>query len=65
MLVFNKIDLLQVELDWVVQEIEDIIGIEVIDVVQVSVKIGFGVEDLFECLVNVILAFVGDWEVDL
>lgn len=42
-LVLNKIDLLVVDFECVVEEIEDIVGIDVIDVVCCLVKIGVGV----------------------
>lgn len=47
-LVINKIDLLLVEFEKVCKEIEDDIGIDVEDVVLVLVKVGIGIEDLFE-----------------
>lgn len=54
-LVFNKIDLLVVDLECVVEEIEDIVGIDVMDVVCCFVKMGVGVMDVLECLVCDIL----------
>lgn len=61
-LVLNKIDLLAVDFECVVEEIEDIVGIDVIDVVCCLVKIGVGVQDVFECLVCDILLLEGDLE---
>ena len=60
MAVLNKIDLPQVEPERVIQEIEDIIGIEAIDAPRVSAKSGLGVEALLEALVERIPAPTGD-----
>ena len=49
--VLNKIDLPQADPDTAKQEIEDVIGIEATDAVEVSAKTGLGVEDLLEQLV--------------
>ena len=49
--VLNKIDLPAAEPDRVIQEIEDIVGIEAKDAPQVSAKTGIGIEDLLEYLV--------------
>lgn len=58
--VLNKIDLLVVNFENVIEEIEDVIGIDVIDVMCCSVKIGFGVEDVFELLIVKVLLLKGD-----
>ena len=58
--VLNKIDLPQAEPERVMQEIEDIIGIEAIDAVQCSAKSGIGIEDLLERIVAEIPPPVGD-----
>ena len=50
--VLNKIDLPSAEPDRVKQEIEDIIGIEAIDALEVSAKTGNGVLDVLERLVR-------------
>lgn len=63
--VLNKIDLPQVEPERVIQEIEDIIGIEAVDAPRVSAKSGVGVEALLETLVEVIPAPTGDREAPL
>ena len=63
--VLNKIDLPQVEPERVIQEIEDIIGIEAVDAPRVSAKSGLGVEELLETLVAVIPAPTGDREAPL
>ncbi|MEY3183203.1 MAG: hypothetical protein RLZ35_1188 [Pseudomonadota bacterium] len=52
--VLNKIDLPQVEPERVIQEIEEIIGIEATDAPAISAKSGLGVEALLEKLVEVI-----------
>jgi GTP-binding protein LepA len=49
--VLNKIDLPSAEPDRVKQEIEDIIGIEAIDAVEVSAKTGLGIKELLEQLI--------------
>ncbi len=49
--VLNKIDLPAADPDRVVEEIEEIIGLEATDAVQVSAKTGSGVEELLEHLV--------------
>ncbi len=50
--VLNKIDLPSAEPDRVIEQIEDIIGIEAKDAVRVSAKTGEGVRDLLEVLVK-------------
>ncbi|MEK9823292.1 MAG: GTP-binding protein, partial [Gammaproteobacteria bacterium] len=52
--VLNKIDLPQAEPDRVSQEIEEIIGIDATDALQVSAKSGLGVRELLEKIVEVI-----------
>jgi GTP-binding protein LepA len=54
--VLNKIDLPQADPDKVIQEIEDIIGIEAHDALHVSAKTGLGVEELLEMIVEKIPA---------
>lgn len=63
--VLNKIDLPQVEPERVIQEIEDIIGIEAIDAPRVSAKSGLGVDELLEALVERIPAPTGDRDAPL
>lgn len=58
--VLNKIDLPQVEPERVIQEIEDIIGIEAHDAIRASAKSGLGVEDVLEAIVQKIPAPQGD-----
>jgi len=58
--VLNKVDLPQAEPEKVMQEIEDIIGIDAVDACQVSAKSGLGVDELLEHLVGTIPAPTGD-----
>ncbi len=58
--VLNKIDLPAAEPDRVKAEIEDIIGIDASDAVEVSAKTGAGVPELLESLVKMIPAPVGE-----
>jgi GTP-binding protein LepA len=50
--VLNKIDLPAADPERVVQEIEDIIGIEAENAVRVSAKTGLGIEELLETLIE-------------
>src|SRR4029450_11592999 len=50
--VLNKIDLPSAEPDRVCQEIEDVIGIDTSEAVQVSAKTGLGIDDLLEAMVK-------------
>ncbi len=63
--VLNKIDLPSAEPDRVIDEIEDIIGIEAGDAVRVSAKTGLGVSELLERLVEDIPPPEGDPESEL
>ena len=58
--VLNKIDLPAADPDSVIQEIEDIIGVEASDAVRVSAKTGVGVDLLLEQLVKKIPPPQGD-----
>ncbi len=60
--VLNKIDLPSAEPERVKQEIEDIIGIDASDSIEVSAKTGIGLEDLLEQLVELVPAPTGDEE---
>src|SRR5690554_1861134 len=60
--VLNKIDLPQAEPERVIDEIEDIIGLDAHDACRVSAKTGIGIEDLLEQLVERIPAPKGDRE---
>ncbi len=50
--VLNKIDLQQANPEGVIQQIEEIIGIEAQDAVRASAKSGLGVEDVLEAIVQ-------------
>lgn len=63
--VLNKIDLPAADVDKVIHEIEDIIGIEAHDAIRVSAKTGEGVTDLLEQLVEKIPPPKGDPEAPL
>ena len=63
--VLNKIDLPQVDPERVIQEIEDIIGIEAMDAPRVSAKTGVGVDDLLQAIVERIPAPEGDRDAPL
>jgi GTP-binding protein LepA len=58
--VLNKIDLPAAEPDRVIQEIEDIIGIDAHDAVRASAKTGLGVEDILEAVIAKIPPPTGD-----
>jgi GTP-binding protein LepA len=50
--VLNKIDLPAAEPDRVKEQIEDVIGIEAHDAIEISAKTGFGIEDVLEAIVT-------------
>lgn len=58
--VLNKIDLPQAEPERIMQEIEDLIGIEAQDALKISAKQGIGIEDLMEQIIKKIPAPKGD-----
>jgi GTP-binding protein LepA len=58
--VLNKIDLPAADPDRVIEEIEDIIGIDAIDAVNVSAKTGLGVPELLEAIIERIPAPEGN-----
>ncbi|RUM79041.1 MAG: elongation factor 4 [Candidatus Thioglobus sp.] len=57
--VLNKIDLPAAEPEQVIEEIEDVIGIEAMDAVYASAKSGLGIQDILEQIVKKIPAPVG------
>ncbi len=63
--VLNKIDLPQAEPERVRQEIEDVIGIDASDALEISAKTGLGIEDLLEQLIARVPAPEGDDEAPL
>ncbi len=58
--VINKIDLPSAEPERVINEIEDVIGIEAMDAPKISAKMGIGIDDVLEAVVNKIPAPSGD-----
>ncbi len=50
--VLNKIDLPGAECDRVAQEIEDVVGLDCTEIIQASAKIGLGVDDILEAIVQ-------------
>ena len=58
--VINKIDLPSAEPERVMEEIEDVIGIEAMDAPRISAKIGLNIEDVLEQIVHKIPAPEGD-----
>jgi GTP-binding protein LepA len=63
--VLNKIDLPQAEPQRVIDEIEDIIGIDAQDAVKISAKMGIGIQDVLEVIVAKVPAPVGDRQAPL
>jgi GTP-binding protein LepA len=63
--VLNKMDLPQADPEKVKQEIEEIIGLETDDAVEVSAKSGMGIDDLLEQLVKTIPPPEGNLDGDL
>lgn len=63
--VINKIDLPSAEPERVIEEIEDVIGIEAADAPRISAKIGLNVEDVLEQIVEKIPAPAGDADAPL
>jgi GTP-binding protein LepA len=58
--VLNKIDLPQAEPQRVIEEIEDIIGIDAHDALSISAKMGIGIAELLEMIVAKVPPPVGD-----
>ena len=58
--VINKIDLPSADPDRVVNEIEDVIGLEAHDAPRISAKTGLNIEDVLEAIVEKVPAPVGD-----
>ncbi len=58
--VINKIDLPSAEPERVINEIEDVIGIEAQDAPQISAKTGLNVEEVLEQIVEKVPAPTGD-----
>ena len=60
--VLNKIDLPAADPDRVIEEIEDVIGIEATDAVHASAKSGIGIQDILEQIVEKVPAPKGEVE---
>ena len=58
--VLNKIDLPAADIDRVKQQIEDVIGLDCSDAIEISAKQGLGIEDVLEALVTKLPAPKGD-----
>ena len=58
--VLNKIDLPAADVDRVSEQIEDVIGIDATDAVQISAKTGLGIPDVLEAIVTRLPAPTGD-----
>ena len=58
--VINKIDLPSAEPERVINEIEDVIGIEAQDAPKISAKMGIGIDDVLEAVVKKVPAPKGD-----
>ena len=58
--ILNKIDLPSAEPDRVAQEVEDVIGLPCLDAPRVSAKMGIGIEDTLEQVIQDIPAPKGD-----
>lgn len=63
--VLNKIDLPAADVDRVAEQIEDVIGIDATDAVQISAKTGIGIPDVLEAIVQRLPAPEGDTEAPL
>ena len=63
--VINKIDLPSAEPERVIEEIEDVIGIEATDAPRISAKVGLNIEEVLEQIVEKIPAPEGDPEAPL
>ncbi len=63
--VLNKIDLPQAEPERVIQEIEEIIGIDAHDAVRASAKTGIGIDEILEEIIKRIPAPTGDKDAPL
>ena len=63
--VLNKIDLPSADPESVIQEIEDIIGIDATDAIHASAKTGIGIEDILEMVITKIPAPKGNLDAPL
>ena len=60
--VLNKIDLVSADADRVIQQIEEIIGLDGLDVLKISAKTGQGIDELLQAIVQRFPAPMGDPE---
>jgi len=58
--ILNKVDLPAAEPDRIRQQIEDVIGIDASDAIEISAKTGIGIEDVLTAIVEKLPAPVGD-----
>ncbi len=63
--VLNKVDLPAAEPDRVRQQVEDVIGLDATDAIEISAKTGMGVEEVLEAIVERLPAPKGDREAPL
>ena len=63
--VLNKVDLPAAEPDRVRQQVEDVIGLDATDAIEISAKTGMGVEEVLEAIVHRLPAPKGDREAPL
>ncbi len=63
--VLNKIDLPAAEPDRVKQQIEDVIGLDATDAVEISAKTGIGIDDVLEAIVERLPSPAGDRDAPL
>ncbi|MDJ1017108.1 MAG: translation elongation factor 4 [Paracoccaceae bacterium] len=63
--VLNKIDLPAADIDRVSEQIEDVIGIDATDAVQISAKTGVGIPEVLEAIVTRLPAPAGDRDAPL
>jgi len=63
--VINKIDLPSADPDRVIEEIEDVIGIEATDAPRISAKVGLNIEEVLEQIVEKIPAPIGEVDAPL
>jgi GTP-binding protein LepA len=52
--VLNKIDLPSAESERVAQEIEEVVGLDCTDIIKASAKMGIGIDDILESIVNLV-----------
>lgn len=63
--VLNKIDLPAAEPDRIKEQIEEVIGLDTSDAIEVSAKTGIGVENVFEAIITRLPAPEGDFDAPL